>query len=93
MIGYLDAEWVDQGRNREWTNMLVKDFAESDYNGRDYPFFRAFDWWHGHSWAKGLFESPDGKDMESTSEDAFSSFAIKMWGRVIGDVNMEKRGM
>ncbi|KAL6170096.1 endo-1 [Exserohilum turcicum] len=92
VIGYLDAEWVDQGRNREWTNMLVKDFAESDYNGRDYPFFRAFDWWHGHSWAKGLFESPDGKDMESTSEDAFSSFAIKMWGRVIGDVNMEKRG-
>jgi endo-1,3(4)-beta-glucanase len=93
IIGYLDPDWVYQGDNKAWTNMLVKDFAESDYNSRDYPFFRAFDWWHGHSWAKGLFESPDGKDMESTAEDAFSSFAMKMWGRVIGDVNMEKRGI
>ncbi|USP81911.1 glycoside hydrolase family 81 protein [Curvularia clavata] len=92
VIGYLDPEWVYRGDNKTWTNMLVKDFAESDYNSRDYPFFRAFDWWHGHSWSKGLFESPDGKDMESTGEDAFSSFAMKMWGRVIGDVNMEKRG-
>lgn len=72
--------------------MLVKDFAESDYGSRDYPFFRAFDWWHGHSWAKGLFESADGKDMESTGEDAFSSFAMKMWGKIIGDANMERRG-
>jgi endo-1,3(4)-beta-glucanase len=93
VVGYLDPDWLGQGDNRAWTNMLVKDFAESDYNGRDYPFSRAFDWWHGHSWAKGLFEAADGKDMESTGEDAFSSFAVKMWGKVSGDANMEKRGM
>ncbi|KAF2853046.1 glycoside hydrolase family 81 protein [Plenodomus tracheiphilus IPT5] len=92
VIGYLDPAWLTQGDNKAWTNMLVKDFAESDYNGRDYPFSRSFDWYHGHSWAKGLFESGDGKDEESTSEDGFASFAIKMWGKVIGDVNMEKRG-
>ncbi|KAH9864463.1 hypothetical protein J1614_010397 [Plenodomus biglobosus] len=91
VIGYLDPAWLTQGDNKAWTNMLVKDFAESDYNGRDYPFSRSFDWYHGHSWAKGLFESGDGKDEESTSEDGFASFAIKMWGKVIGDVNMEKR--
>ncbi|KAH7093413.1 endo-beta-1,3-glucanase-like protein [Paraphoma chrysanthemicola] len=91
VIGYLDPAWLSQGDNKAWTNMLVKDFAESDYNGRDYPFSRSFDWYHGHSWAKGLFESADGKDQESTSEDAFASFAVKMWGKVSGDLNMEKR--
>jgi endo-1,3(4)-beta-glucanase len=92
VIGYLDPQWLEQGDNKAWTNMLVKDIAESDYNGRDYPFSRCFDWYHGHSWSKGLFEMPDGKDQESTSEGAFASFAIKMWGKVIGDANMEKRG-
>ncbi|KAF2130336.1 glycoside hydrolase family 81 protein [Dothidotthia symphoricarpi CBS 119687] len=92
VIGYLDPEWLAAGDNRAWTNMLVKDFAESEYRGRDYPFSRSFDWWHGHSWAKGVFESADGKDQESTSEDGFASFAVKMWGKVVGDVNMEKRG-
>ncbi|KAJ6273192.1 Utp14-domain-containing protein [Bipolaris maydis] len=60
VIGYLDPEWVYQGDNKAWTNMLVKDFAET------------FDWWHGHSWAKGF-----------TGEDAFSSFAMKMRGNLM----------
>ena len=51
-----------------------------------------FDWFHGHSFAKGLFESADSKDEESSSEDAFFSYAIKMWGHVIGDASMEARG-
>ena len=92
VLGFLDPGWLAEGDNKAWCQMLVKDYAESDYRGRDYPFFRSFDWWSGHSWAKGLFESADGKDEESTSEDGFASFAVKMWGKVIGDVNMEKRG-
>ena len=57
-----------------------------------FPFSRAFDWYHGHSFAKGLFESGDSKDEESTSEDAFFSYALKMWGQVTGDAAMESRG-
>ncbi|MBE7180917.1 MAG: hypothetical protein INR71_06865, partial [Terriglobus roseus] len=48
--------------------------------------------YHGHSWAKGLFESGDGKDQESTSEDAFASYALKMWGKVSRDDGMDARG-
>ncbi|KAF2274098.1 endo-1,3(4)-beta-glucanase 1 precursor [Westerdykella ornata] len=92
VIGYLDPEWLVRGDNKAWVNSLVKDFAESDYNGSRYPFFRSFDWYHGHSWAKGLFESADGKDEESSSEDGFASYAVKMWGKVTGDANMEERG-
>lgn len=61
-------------------------------NDAEFPFSRSFDWYHGHSWAKGLFESGDGKDEESTSEDSFASYALKMWGRTINDVNLEARG-
>jgi endo-1,3(4)-beta-glucanase len=93
MIGYLDPNWIAQGDNKAWTNMLVKDMCESEYEGRDYPWQRCFDWWHGHSWAKGLVESADGKDQESSSEDGFAWFAVKMWGKVIGNGAMEKRGM
>ena len=92
VIGYLDANWLQEGCNRQWTNMLVKDFAESDYRGRDFPFSRSFDWWHGHSWAKGLGEAEHGKDMESVGEDGWASYAVKMWGWVCGDGEIEKRG-
>lgn len=39
-----------------------------------------------------MFASEDGKDQETTGEDGFASYALKMWGKVIGDANMEKRG-
>lgn len=51
-----------------------------------------FDWYHGHSWAHGLFETFDGKDEESSSEDTMSAYALKMWGHTIGDANLEARG-
>jgi endo-1,3(4)-beta-glucanase len=93
IIAYLDPAWLQQGDNRAWTNMLVKDMCEAEYEGRDYPWQRCFDWWHGHSWAKGLVESADGKDQESSSEDGFAWYSVKMWGKVCGDGGMEKRGM
>ena len=51
-----------------------------------------FDWYHGHSFAKGLFESADSKDQESSSEDAMFAYALKMWGKITGDRSMEARG-
>jgi endo-1,3(4)-beta-glucanase len=56
-----------------------------------FPFSRAFDWFHGHSWAKGVFESWDGKDQESTSEDAYFSYGLKLWGSAIGDNGLVHR--
>jgi endo-1,3(4)-beta-glucanase len=91
VIGYLDPEWLNQGSNKAWVNTLARDFA-NPVTDQYFPFQRSFDWFHGHSWAKGLFESGDGKDQESTSEDAFATYALKMWGRTIRDANMEARG-
>ena len=52
---------------------------------------RCFDWFHGHSWAKGIFESQDSKDQESTSEDAYCSYGLKLWGQVSGNKRLEHR--
>jgi len=92
VIARLDPTWLTKGTNKAWVNTLCKDFNNPSTSGTYYPFSRSFDWFHGHSWAKGLFESADGKDEESSSEDAFASFAIKMWGQVTGDASMEARG-
>ncbi|KAF2028709.1 glycoside hydrolase, partial [Setomelanomma holmii] len=91
VIGYLDSAWLDQGSNKAWVNTLVRDYA-NPVTDEFFPFQRSFDWFHGHSWAKGLFESGDGKDQESTSEDTFATYSLKMWGKIIGDSNMEARG-
>ena len=92
VIGYLDPDWLTQGTNKEWVNMLVRDYANSITDDPYFPFSRAFDWYHGHSWAHGLIETADGKDQESSSEDTMASYALKMWGRIVGDVDMEARG-
>jgi endo-1,3(4)-beta-glucanase len=91
VIAYLDPDWLTQGNNKDWVNTLARDFA-NPVTDAYFPFQRSFDWYHGHSWAKGLFESGDGKDQESTSEDTFATYALKMWGRTIQDPNMEARG-
>ncbi|KXS93742.1 hypothetical protein AC579_10483 [Pseudocercospora musae] len=92
VIGYLDPTWLANSTNVAWVNMLVRDYANSDLNDPSFPFSRNFDFWHGHSWAAGLFDSGDGKNQESSSEDTMASYAIKMWGRVINDAAMESRG-
>lgn len=95
LIGYLDAKlqsgtWVQE--NKEWVNLLIRDVANPSAEDKFFPVYRSFDWFHGHSWAKGLFESPDGKDEESSSEDYNFAYAMKLWGNVSGDKAMEARG-
>lgn len=92
MIATLDPTWLSQGTNKAWVDMLVRDFSNPSTADPYFPFSRSFDWYHGHSWAKGLFESADGKDEESSSEDAFASYGIKMWGQATGNAALEGRG-
>lgn len=70
----------------------MRDCANPSAKDGKFPISRSFDWYHGHSWAKGLFDSADGKDEESSSEDALLAYAVKMWGKTSGDNAMEARG-
>jgi endo-1,3(4)-beta-glucanase len=90
IIGYLDPSWL--AANKDYVNTLVRDASNPSAQDTFFPVSRSFDWYNGHSWAKGLFESADGKDQESSSEDAMFAYGLKMWGKTIGDHSMEARG-
>lgn len=90
VIGYLDPTWLTN--HQDYVNALARDVSNPSSLDQYFPVFRSFDWYHGHSWAKGLFESGDGKDEESSSEDAMFAYGLKMWGQTIGDASMEARG-
>ncbi|KKY37749.1 putative glycoside hydrolase family 81 protein [Diaporthe ampelina] len=90
VIGHLDPTWLPA--NRDWVNTLVRDYANPSTRDPYFPTNRMFDWFHGHSFAHGLYESADGRDQESSSEDVMASYALKMWGLVSGDANLAARG-
>lgn len=88
-IGYLDPSWV--GSNKDYVNTLVRDIANPSASDTWFPQHRNFDWYHGHSWAHGLFPALDGKNQESSSEDIMAMYAIKMWGQVVKAPNVVHR--
>ncbi|KAK3995908.1 glycosyl hydrolase family 81-domain-containing protein [Cladorrhinum sp. PSN332] len=90
VIGHLDPSWIPE--NKAWVNMLVRDIANPSTQDQYFPVWRCFDWYHGHSWAHGLFDTLDGKDQESSSEDTMHAYALKMWGDVVGDADLAARG-
>lgn len=98
VIAFLDApaqgfgtgKWL--AANKDWVNTLVRDVANPSASDPYFPVSRSFDYWHGHSWAKGLFESLDGKDQESSSEDVNFAYAMKMWGYASAQPLIEARG-
>ncbi|AET38384.1 endo-1,3(4)-beta-glucanase Ecym_2674 [Eremothecium cymbalariae DBVPG len=94
VIGYVDGKhngtWAHD--NKEWVNALIRDVANPSNEDTYFPVSRMFDWYHGHSWASGLYENPRGRNQESSSEDLNFAYAMKMWGKVIGDTSMELRG-
>lgn len=90
VLTYLDPTWLTP-EIKEYIEGLIRDFANP--SSKD-PFFtphRSFDWYHGHSWAKGVFESADGKDQESASEDYFAAYSLKLWATVTSDPKMWSR--
>ncbi|KAJ4150160.1 hypothetical protein LMH87_010923 [Akanthomyces muscarius] len=89
VIGHLDKMWIAQ--NKDYVNMLVRDTSNPSTKDTIFPVWRSFDWYHGHSWATGLFASLDGKNQESTSEDMMHAYGMKMWGKVSGNGPLEAR--
>lgn len=75
---------------RDYVTTLLRDVALPQAD-EFFPQFRLFDWYHGHSWAHGLFPSGDGKNEELSSEDYHCYFGMKLWAQVIGDTAMEAR--
>ncbi|QLL33666.1 hypothetical protein HG536_0E05770 [Torulaspora globosa] len=94
VVGYVDKQlggnWAEE--NKDWVNTLVRDVANPSEDDTYFAQSRMFDWYHGHSWAAGLFENGNGKNQESSSEDYNFAYGMKLWGSVIEDSSMELRG-
>ncbi|KAK1448261.1 glycosyl hydrolase family 81 [Colletotrichum cuscutae] len=75
IIAHFNPSWLtkNDGLNKIWVNNLIRDWSNPSTEDPFFPFSRNFDWFHGHSWARGVLEAPDGKDQESSAEDAFST--------------------
>ncbi|KAM3164341.1 Endo-1,3(4)-beta-glucanase [Lachancea thermotolerans] len=93
VVGHVDAQqggsWAQD--NKAWINALVRDVANPSAADAYFPVSRMFDWFHGHSWAAGLFANANGKNQESSSEDYNFAYGMKLWGAVVGDRAMERR--
>ncbi|CAM9504804.1 unnamed protein product, partial [Ectocarpus fasciculatus] len=89
-LAHLRPEWADAD-NKNWVDSLVRDVNNPNKEDEYFPQFRSFDWFSGHSWARGLLFSYDGKDQESTSEDVNFFYAMTLWAMATG--NSKLRGL
>ncbi|CDK25277.1 unnamed protein product [Kuraishia capsulata CBS 1993] len=87
---YSTGKWLDG--HKQWIETLIRDVANPNSSDPYFSTSRAFDWFHGHSWANGLFASGDGKDEESSSEDYNFAYALHTYGKVAGNSQMETIG-
>lgn len=92
LIARIDPGWLNEKNYliRDYAITLIRDYANPSDDDAFFPQFRNFDWFHGHSFAHGIFPSGDGKNEESSSEDYHSVYALKLFGKVIGDEQMEQ---
>lgn len=87
---------VQESASREsivqWALTLIRDVA-SPVADRWFPAYRNMDWFVGHSWSKGIYESADGKDEESSSEDYHFTYACNLFATVVGDSALRDRSL
>lgn len=93
LVARIDPGWLAENNNliMDYALTLIRDYANPSSEDPYFPQSRNFDWFHGHSFAHGIFPSGDGKNEESSSEDYHSVRALKLFGRVIGNSEMEAR--
>lgn len=82
-----DGDFKNSVKN--WVELLIMDVFNINKSNNNFPFVRNFDFYFGHSWAKGLYSSGDGKDEESSSEDYMCYYGLKLYGNVMGYKNLE----
>eukprot|EP00752_Nemacystus_decipiens_P007462 g6667.t1 len=90
-LAHLRPSWTTSDRI-DWVNTLIRDVNDPNKYDEFFPQFRAFDWFSGHSWARGLLFAFDGKDQESTSEDVNFFYAVTMWAIATGNSALEGLG-
>ncbi|CAF0928792.1 unnamed protein product [Adineta ricciae] len=90
ILAHLDSSYTS--KLKDWVDTLIRDSNNPSTQDTHFPQFRYFDWFSGHSWSQGLFESADGKDQESTSEEVNYHYGVALWGLATGSKTTEGLG-
>jgi len=92
LVAHIDEGWLHVNNNLvyDYAIALLRDIA-SPRADEFFPQSRSFCWYHGHSFAHGIFASGDGKDEESSSEDYHFVYGMKLFANVVRDQAMESR--
>lgn len=92
LVARIDPRWLEENEKLvlNYALTLVRDYANPSTEDPYFPQSRNFDWFHGHSFAHGIFPSGDGKNEESSSEDYHSIHALKLLGKVLDNEEMQK---
>lgn len=72
--------------------LIAKDYANWDRDDSDYPLFRTFDPWAGHSFAGGMGDD-NGNGQESTSEAMQGWGGLYLLGVALGNDAMRDAGI
>ncbi|CAE7039332.1 unnamed protein product [Symbiodinium sp. CCMP2592] len=88
----LQPEWKENSGFVDFVSGLIRDTSNPSRDDPFFPRFRSFDWFDLHSWSRGLAPNPDGKDEESTSEELNLHYGIYLWGREMGNENLQQLG-
>ncbi len=64
---------------------LIRDYANPSRTDSEYPWFRNFDPYEGHSWAGGYADNHSGNNQEAAGEALFGWVGQYMWGVVTGN--------
>lgn len=88
----LRPEMANNAHFVDYINTLVRDVVNPSADDGFFPQFRSFDWFDLHSWSHGVIPGGDGKDEESTTEEANMFYGVQQWGRVLGNREMEQVG-
>jgi len=89
LTGLSDPAWLSQ--YGPMATLVAKEYANWDRSDTNFPFFRTFDIWEGHSWAGGT-SSGGGENQESSSEAMNSWVGIFLMGNALGNDAMTAAG-
>ncbi|GLE08636.1 hypothetical protein PINS_up019951 [Pythium insidiosum] len=92
IINFLDPSWSRISELNRVTSFLVRDVANPTTQDVNFPKFRNFDWYRGHSYSHGVTPFADGKDQESTSEDINFHYALTLFGKATKNSQLETIG-
>ena len=89
LLGLADTNFLVQ--YGPMARLVTKEYGNWDRTDTNFPLFRTFDLWEGHSWAGG-FSSGGGENQESSSEALNSWVGLFLLGSALGDDAMTAAG-